>query len=177
MANKFFSYSYQVERTKKTGIIFVIFLIVILGGTAYFYFSKNNEVKLNDLTYKVAFGVNEFEENTCAKAYRINSEKKTCGTICIKVIEKDEDYINKLRNNMETNGFSLTKTSTKKINKYEWDYFKTKNSNFPFNYYITDRENKTYSVEFIDQTTYLTKTEKSKCKKIYNTTINSLKIK
>lgn len=176
MAKKFFSYSFQVSRTKKTGTIFIVFVVVALIGAIIVYKINNNTAKVNDLTYKVVFGVNSFDDKNCDKAYRINSQQKICGTICVKSFNKKENYLNELKNNMEANGFDLSDTTTKKIKNTSWNYFKTNNSGSVFNYYIADKNNKTYSVEFIDQTSYLTKNEKENCKNIYDNVLNSLKL-
>lgn len=56
MAKKFFSYSFQVSRTKKTGTIFIVFVVVALIGAIIVYKINNNTAKVNDLTYKVVFG-------------------------------------------------------------------------------------------------------------------------
>lgn len=176
MAKKFFSYSFQVSRTKKTGTIFIIFVVVALIGTLIVYKINNNTTRVNNLTYKVAFGVNNFEDKNCDKAYRVNSHQKICGTICVKSFNKKVNYIEELKKNMETNGFDLSDTTTKRISGTNWNYFKTNNSGSVFNYYIADKDNKTYSVEFIDQTSYLTKNEKENCQNIYNNVLNSLKL-
>ena len=93
MANKFFSYSFQVSRAKKAGIVLIIFIIILGTISFLWYRSKNNITKLDDLKYKVVFGMNEFEDGSCDKAYKINYNKNTCGSICIKKLNKDSDYI------------------------------------------------------------------------------------
>ncbi len=177
MANKFFSYSFQVERTKKTGVIFVIFVVLVLVGAFLFYRSKNNVETVDKLNYKIVFGANEFEDGNCTKAYRINSEKRTCGTICIKDFKKDSNYQEKLRKELEKNGFTLKDTITRKINGQKWQYITTKDVSPSISYYINSDDNKTYSIEYIDQTSYLPKSIKASCNKTTNTLLKSIKVK
>lgn len=177
MANKFFSYSFQVERTKKTGIIFVIFVVVLLVGAYFFYKTKNNNTSFNGISYNIVFGINEFESNDCDKAYRINSEKRTCGTICINILKQDQNYEKELRKNMEKNGFILADTTNKKINNYNWNYIKTSGVDPKINYYISNKSNKTYVVEYIDQTSYLPKKIKSSCNETTKKLLTSFKVK
>lgn len=176
MANKFFSYSFQVSRSKKAGIIFLIF-IIILGITSFIWYkSKNNITRIDNLKYNVSFGMNEFEEKSCTKAYRINYNKNTCGSICIKNIDKDPEYLKTIRAEMEKNGFEIKDIKKKKINNKNWEYFTTSNDGPIVSYYMNNNTDKTYIVEKIDQTYYLKKNDKEKCMEIFNKATNSLKI-
>lgn len=177
MAKKFFNYSFQIERTKKAGILFVVVVVVLLVSFFLFYKSKSNVTKLDQLSYKVVLGMNRFEDRNCDHAYRLNYQKKTCGTICINSIKKDSNYLSDLQDEMQKNGFSFKNQSSKKINNRDYSYLETANK-VPFiSYYVTDYVNKTYSIEYIDQSSYLTKTNEKKCGESFNTFINSLKLK
>ena len=177
MAKKFFNYSFQIERTKKAGIIFIIVVVGLLVSFFLFYKSKSNVTKLDQLSYKVVLGMNRFEDRNCDHAYRLNYQKKTCGTICINSLKKDSNYLNNLRDEMQKNGFSFQNKSSKNINKQHYSYLETANKIPLISYYITDYQNKTYSIEYIDQSSYLTKTNEKKCGESFRTFINSLKLK
>lgn len=176
MANKFFDYSFQIRRTKTTGIIFIIFVVALLVGAFLFYRSKNNITSVNKLSYKVVFGMNEFEDGSCDKAYRISYKKNTCGTICIKSLKKDKNFLDNTKNKMIENGFIINKIDNTEINNKKWNYFKT--DNVPLvSYYSYDYLNKTYVIENIDQSNYLTKSNKKECNNIYNKFKESWNIK
>lgn len=177
MAKKFFNYSFQIERTKKTGTIFVIVVVCLLVGFFIFYRSKSNVTKLNRLSYKVVLGMNRFEDRNCDNAYRLNYQKKTCGTICINSIKEDPNYLSDLQDEMAKNGFSFKNKATKKINHHDYSYLETSNKIPLISYYVIDHENKTYSIEYIDQSSYLTKTNEKKCGESFQSFINSLKLK
>lgn len=177
MAKKFFDYSFQIERTKKLGIVFVIVVVVLLVSFFLFYKSKSNVTKINQLSYKVVLGMNRFEDRNCDHAYRLNYQKKTCGTICINSLKKDSNYLSDLQEEMQKNGFSFKKKIEKKINNKEYSYLETANK-IPFiSYYVTDYNGKTYSIEYIDQSSYLTKTNEKKCGESFHDFINSLNLK
>lgn len=176
MANKFFSYSFQVSRAKKAGIVLIIFIIILGTISFLWYRSKNNITKLDDLKYKVVFGMNEFEDGSCDKAYKINYNKNTCGSICIKKLNKDNDYIKNTKSQLETNGFTIKNINNKKINNKNWEYFSTSNDGPIISYYANNSTDKTYVIEKIDQSYYLNNKTKSKCSEIFNKTMGSLKI-
>ncbi len=176
MANKFFSYSFQVSRSKKAAIILIIFIIVIGTVSFFWYRSKNNTTKLGNLKYNVSFGMNEFDDNSCDRAYKINYDKNTCGSICIKKLDKDIEYIKSTRSKMEENGFVIKEIKKKKINNKDWEYFTTSNDGPIVSYYANNSTDKTYVVEKIDQSHYLNKKNKNKCKEIFNDAMNSLKL-
>lgn len=177
MAKKFFNYSFQIERTKKTGTIFVIVMVVLLVSFFLFYKSKSNVTSLDRLSYKVVLGMNRFEDRNCDHAYRLNYQKKTCGTICINSLKKDSNYLSDLQEEMQKNGFSFKKESSKKINNGNYSYVETANKIPYISYYVIDYENKTYSIEYIDQSSYLAKTNEKKCGESFHNFINSLKLK
>lgn len=177
MSRKFFDYKYQIHRTKKTGIIFLIVIILVIGGFIVFYKSKSNTTKLDNLSYKVVLGMNSFEDKNCDNAYRLNYDRKTCGTICIQSIEHDNNYLDDLQKEMEENGFKFKGRKTKKINNDDYLLLET-NSQIPkISYYVSNYNNRTYSVEYIDQSSYLTKTNEKKCNENFNRFINSLKLR
>lgn len=177
MANKFFSYGFQVRRSKKAGIIFIIFLIVITTVSILWYRSKNNFTYVERLGYKVSFGINEFEDNSCTKAYKVNYDKNTCGSICIKKMTKNINYLKEMKLEMEENGFVIKDIKRRKINNKAWQYFNTSNSGPVISYYANNSTNKTYIVEKIDQSQYLKKKNKDKCQEIFNHIMDSLMIK
>lgn len=177
MANKFFSYGFQVRRSKKAGIVFVIFLIIVLTISILWYRSKNNYTYIDRLGYQVSFGINEFEDNSCDKAYKVNYDKNTCGTLCINKRNKDSEYLKDVKSQMEANGFMIGKIKRKKINQYNWSYFHTSNDGPIISYYVNDDTNKTYIVEKIDQSQYLTKKNREKCGQLFDEMMDSLKIR
>lgn len=177
MAKKFFNYSFQIERTKKTGTIFIIVVIVLLVSFFLFYKSKSNVAKLNQLSYKVVLGMNQFEDRNCERAYRLNYQKKTCGTICINSLKQKSDYLKDIKEKMKENGFSFKDIITKDINHQTYSYLETTNKVPVISYYVVDYKNKTYSIEYIDQSSYLTKTNEKECSKSLDKFTNSLKLK
>ncbi len=176
MANKFFSYSFQVSRAKKAGIALLIFIIIAGLVSFFWYKSKNKITKLDDLKYTVTFGMNEFDDKSCDKAYKINYNKETCGSICIKELKKDNDYIKNTRLKMEENGFTIKNIKKKTINNTSWEYFSTSDEGPIFSYYSNNSTDKTYVIEKIDQTYYMNKENKNKCKEIFTKAFNSVKI-
>ena len=176
MANRFFSYGFQVKRTKKTGIIFLLVIVILIGSSIYIYKSKTSTDNVKKLVFDKSLGMNSFEDTSCDKAYRINYKKMTCGTICFKVLDEDSNYINKISKKMEENGFTITNIESKKINKQTWRYFKTE-STPEISYYTKGHKNNTYVVEVIDQSSYLTKDIKTKCEGSFKDVINSVKLK
>lgn len=176
MANKFFNYSFQIHRTRRTGIIFIIFIVLLGVGSFIFYKSNNSTLSINKLKYKTVFGMNDFEDNSCDKSYKINFKKNTCGSICIKSLKKDKNYLNTIRETMIENGFVIEKIGKYKINNKNWDYFVTNNFT-SISYYKYDYFDKTYVVEIIDQTNHLVKSKQKECKKIFNEFESSLEFK
>ena len=120
--------------------------------------------------------MNEFDDNSCDKGYKINYDKNTCGSICIKKLNKDAEYIKSIRLKMEENGFVINKIKSKKINSNTWEYFTTSNDGPIITYYANNSTDKTYVVEKIDQSSYLNKKNKTKCSEIFNGAIESLEI-
>lgn len=178
MANKYFSYSFQLSNTKKAIIGF--FILVLLIGIGYLftiYKKANTKETYKTIAYKKVLGMNEFEDNNCDKAYRLNYDKQTCGTICINISKKNENYLKNTKELMKKNGFSLTDTKSKKINNSTWNYFNTKNAGPIFKYYVNNSNNKLYTLELIDQTNSMDKKTKGICDKNFNKLLNSLEIK
>lgn len=177
MSNKFFSYSFQIHRTRKTIVIFLIFVVILVGGFYLFYKSRQHLETMDRLSYEVVLGMNEFEDNSCKKAYRMNYKNSTCGTICINTSKSDKDFLENTRSNLEKNGFTANKINSKEINQNTWSYFTTKNANPIISYYAIDYGNDLYHIEMIDQTGYLAKSKVQECKKNFNKMINSVKLK
>lgn len=177
MSNKYFSYSFQIHRTRKTIVIFLIFVVVLVGGFILFYRSKRHTETINRLNYDVVLGMNEFEDSNCDKSYRMSYKESTCGTICINVSKSDKDYLEKTKSNLEQNGFYISKINSKTINKNNWSYFTTSKVNPVISYYAIDYGDKLYSIEIIDQTGYLSKTKASECSKGFTKMIDSIKLK
>lgn len=176
MAKKFFNYSFQIERTKKTGIIFLVVITVLIGGFFVFYKSKSNTTKLDDLKYKVILGMNTFDDKNCGASYRLNYQKKTCGTICIRGEKENNKYVNELQEEMKKNGFVLDDLKSKTINNQKYSYLKTKG--IPsISYYVTNYNKKTYIIEYIDQSSYLTSKNQNKCEESFSSFTNSLRLK
>ena len=174
MANKFFSYSFQVSRAKKAGIALLILIVIAGLGSFFWYRCRNKVTNVDDLEYTVSFGMNEFSDKSCDKAYKINYDKETCGSICIKKLDKDEEYIKNTRLKMEENGFTIKNIKKKTINKSSWEYFSTSNEGPIFSYYANNNTDKTYVIEKIDQS--YNKKNKNKCNKIFTKAFNSVKI-
>ena len=177
MAKKFFDYSFQIHRTRKTGIIFVVFIILVVGGAFLFYKSKTELLNVKKLNYKLELGMEEFEDTSCDKAYRVGYKKNTCGTICLKVLKKNSKYLENTKDQMIKNGFIIDNINKSKINSKNWRYFTTKNDGPIITYYSSDFDNNTYVLEFISQANYLTKTNKKECNSIINKFTNSVKLK
>lgn len=177
MSNKYFSYSFQIHRTRKTIIIFIIFVIILVGGFLLFYKSKKHSEKLNDLTYEVVLGMNEFEDNNCNKSYRVKYKESTCGTICINALDSDTNYLIKTKEELEKGGFTIDEIKQKQINKRDWSYFITTKANPVISHYAIDYDNKLYSVEVINQSKHLPKSKRNRCEKMFNKMTNSLSLK
>lgn len=176
MSNRYFSYSFQIHRTRKTIVIFIVFVVLLVGGFFAFYKSKKHMEKLDKLNYEVVLGMNKFEDINCDKAYRLNYKESTCGTICINSKKSDKDYLNKRKSDLEKSGFTTGKIKEKVINKNNWSYLKTVKSNPSISYYAIDYGNKVYSIELIDQSNYLTNTKQDKCSQTFNKMLNSIKL-
>ena len=72
---------------------------------------------------------------------------------------------------------NLIQNGKKKINNKDYSYLETANKIPLISYYVTDYNGKTYSIEYIDQSSYLTKTNEKKCGESFHDFINSLKLK
>lgn len=177
MSNRFFSYSFQIHRTRKTAIIFLVFVTLLVGGFYLFYRSKRHIETTDRLSYEVVLGMNEFEDNNCDKIYRLNYKESTCGTICVKVSESNKDFLETTKSNLEKSGFTIKKIKSKNINKNNWSYFDTVKANPAISYYAIDYGNKLYSIEIINQSNYLAKSKTAKCNKSFNKMINSISLK
>lgn len=177
MSNKYFSYSFQIHRTRKTIIIFILFIVILVGGFFLFYRSKQHLEQINRLGYEVVLGMNEFEDNSCKKAYRMSYQNSTCGTICINVSKSDPDFLKNTKLNLEKTGFVVGDIHSKQINKNTWNYFSTKKVDPIIHYYAIDYGNDLYNIELIDQSGYLKKTKQEECRKSFNKVINSIKLK
>lgn len=177
MSNKYFSYSFQVHRTRKTIIIFIIFVIVLVGGFLLFYRSKRHIDKIDKLSYDVVLGMNEFEDNSCDKIYRMSYKESTCGTVCVNVSKSDKNFLNTTKDSLKKNGFTVGKIKEKEINKNNWSYFTTSKATPSISYYAIDYGNKLYSIEIINQTEYLSKTKAKECNKGFNKMLKSIKLK
>lgn len=176
MSKKYFNYSFQIKRTKTTGIIFLVTVVLIVTAFINWYNKRTITTKIDELEYKVSFGMNEFETRDCKKAYKMNYKKSTCGTICINQIEKNENYLKELKNEMEENKFRFNKISLIKLGNQNWEYLKTENNVPIMIYYATSTEKKTYTIEYINQSKYLSDSSKKKCNKIFNEMITSIKL-
>lgn len=176
MTKKYFNYSFQIKRTKTTLAIFIA--IIVITSILFFtwYKQKTPTEKLGELRYKEEFGMNEFKARDCQKSYRINYKKTTCGTICINQINKNNNYLNDIKNDMQKNGFEFSKEESKKIGNKNWNYIKTKNNKPIFNYYSINTNKNTYTIEYVDQTVNLDNIKQDKCNKIFNKVIKTIKI-
>ena len=101
MAKKYFNYSFQIKRTKKNAIILVIVVIAAITLFITWYNNRTEKAKLDKLSYRVVFGLNEFDAKDCDKAYRVNYKKNTCGTICIKKTSTSKKYLKNLLDDMK----------------------------------------------------------------------------
>ncbi len=176
MSNKYFSYSFQIHRTRKNIIIFLIVITISVGAFFLFYRSRQHIETMDKLKYKVVMGMNEFEDTSCDKIYRMSYKESTCGTICINKTNSNKEFLTNTKANLEENGFIIEKIKTKTINKSKWDYFTTVRSKPTISYYAINYDDKLYSIEVINQSTYLTKTKAKECNKNFDKMIASLKI-
>lgn len=176
MAKTFFNYSFQIKRTKTTLVIFIVVVVVSISLFITWYRNRIKTEKLADLSYQVIFGMNEFHANDCDKAYKLNYKKNTCGTICINRINLDPSYLNTLEEDMQQSGFEFSKISIKKIGNENWQLLKTKNNNPVFYYYSINKDDNTYTIEYVDQTKSLEDNNENKCNEVLNKLFNSVKI-
>lgn len=177
MSKKYFGYGFQVKRTKEGAIILVIVVAVAIIVFTNWYNSRTITTKINNLSYKTFFGVNEFKYKDCTKAYRLNYKKSTCGTLCIKETAKNNSYLEDLKKSMEENGFLFNKITTIKLGNETWNYLETRESNPVMNFYSINNEKYTYSIEYIDQTSLLDKKISNKCQEILDKVNNSMELK
>lgn len=177
MSKTYFNYSFQIKRTKTTAIIFVAVILVAITIFVTWYNNRTKTEKIDDLSYKVVFGMNEFDAKDCDKAYRMNYKKSTCGTICINKISINKKYLVELEEEMKENGFEFSKVTTEKLGNKNWRVLQTKNNEPIFSFYVINNGKSTYTMEYVDQTTSLDNTNKNKCNDIFNKLSNSMKIK
>ena len=177
MAKKYFNYSFQIKRTKTTAIIFIVVVAIAITIFVTWYNNRTKTEKLDNLSYKVVFGMNEFSAKDCDKAYRLNYKKSTCGTICINKITKNENYLSEVKKDMEENEFEFSKISNKKLGNKNWKVLQTKNNEPIITYYSVNKKNYTYTMEYINQTKYLDDSSKDECNDIFNKLSDSIKIK
>ena len=176
MAKKYFNYSFQIKRTKVGAIILVIFVAIAISIFITWYKNRTVNTKVDSLSYDVVLGMNEFKDNNCLKAYRINYKKNTCGTICINKFTKNSNYLTELQESMKEDGFEFSKESEIKLGNKKWKYIHTINNEFVINNFAIDNNKDTYTIEYIDQTTLATKKNKTKCDSIYNQLTDSIKL-
>lgn len=176
MSKTFFNYSFQIKRTKTTAMILILVVAVAIIGFVVWYNNRTKTEKLGDLSYKVVFGMNEFNAKDCDKAYRVNYKKSTCGTICINKINFDKNYLTEIEEEMKENEFEFSEITTEKLGNKNWKVLKTKNNEPVFTYYSFDKNNDTYTMEYVNQTKYLDDTNKNKCNDIFNKLSDSMKI-
>lgn len=177
MSNKFFSYSFQIHRTRKTIVIFLVFVIILVGGFYLFYKSKQHMENIDRLSYDVVLGMNEFEDSNCDKVYRMSYKSSTCGTVCITTSKSNKDYLSGVKANLEKSGFTVNKIVPKQINKNNWNYLSTKNANPIISYYAIDYGNQLYSIEIINQANYLSKSKTKECNNSFDKMIQSVQLK
>ena len=177
MANRYFSYSFQVSNTKKIVIMFFILVVCATIGFLIFYTHKVSKENYKKLSYQKVLGMNEFDDNGCDKAYRLNYKKQTCGSICINVSKKNINYLTNLKKKMIQNGFTIKTIKDKTINSNNWNYFTTTNSGPSFSYYAINYGEKLYSIEVINQSSLLNKKINTKCNSDFNKFTSSLTMK
>lgn len=177
MSNKFFSYSFQIHRTRKTIVIFLVFVVILVGGFYLFYKSKQHIESVDRLSYNVVLGMNEFEDSGCDKIYRMSYKSSTCGTVCITTSKSNKDYLNGIKANLEKSGFTVNKIQSKQINRNSWSYLSTKRANPIISYYAIDYGNRLYSIEIINQANYLSKSKMKECNNGFNKMIESVQLK
>lgn len=176
MSKKYFDYSFQIKRTKTTLVIFIVVIIVALTVFFTWYNGRVKKVKLDDLQYKEIFGLNSFKAKDCDASYRVNYKKVTCGTICITKSSLNNNSLSSIKSDMEANGFKFTGKKQTKLGNKNWDYIRTNNNEPEFNYYSINTKNYTYTMEFVNQTKNLDKTNQNNCNKIMKKFNNSIKI-
>lgn len=177
MSKTYFNYSFQIKRTKTTAIIFLVVIAVAITGFVTWYNSRTKTQKLDNLSYKVVFGMNEFDAKDCDKAYKMNYKKSTCGTLCINKINKNKNYLATVKKEMEENEFQFYNISTEKLGNKNWNLLRTKNNEPVITYYSINTEDYTYTMEYVNQTKYLDDTSKNKCNEIFSSLSKSIKIK
>lgn len=177
MRNKYFSYSFQLSNTRK--IIIIFFIVVLALAVSYLFFIKNKTDKenINGLRYKKVLGMEEFDDSNCDVSYRVYYDKKTCGSVCLNVTSKDNNYLKNKEKEMKENGFITTGIKTRNIHLKKWKYFYTKNAGPIFNYYAFLDDNKLYSVEIINQSGSFSQEVKSKCNANIDKITSSLEVK
>ena len=175
MSKKYFNYCFQVKRTKEGAIALIVVITIALIVFMSWYNKRTVITSINNLEYEKVPGFNEFKSRECNKSYKINYKKDTCGTVCINEIPFNKTYLESLKEEMEKGGFTLTKISTKKLGNKEWNYLKTTKSNPIISYYSVNEKDKTYTLEYIDQSSSLK--NKDKCNEIVNSFMKSLTIK
>ena len=176
MSKKYFGYGFQVKRTKEGAIILLIVIVLAIIIFSNWYNSRTVTNKINNLSYKTFFGVNEFKYKDCNKAYRINYKKNTCGTICIKEVVNNNNYLEELKESMEEDGFQFNNITTIKVGNETWNYLKTTDSDPIMNYYSINNEKYTYLIEYIDQTNSLDKKVSDKCQTIIDKVNDSIEL-
>lgn len=176
MSKKYFGYGFQVKRTKEGAILLVIVSVVAIIIFTNWYNSRTITNKIHNLSYKTFFGVNEFDYKDCNKAYRVNYKKSTCGTLCIKEMSMNSNYLDDLKSSMEDNGFLFNNITTIKLGNEMWNYLETRDSKPSMNFYSINNEKYTYSVEYIDQTDTLEKGVSNKCQEIIDKVSNSMRL-
>lgn len=176
MSKKYFGYGFQVRRTKEGAILLVAVSLVAIILFVNWYNSRTITNKIHNLSYKTFFGVNEFKYKDCTKAYRVNYKKNTCGTLCVKEMKMNSNYLDDLKKNMENDGFLFNNITTIKIGNETWNYLETIDSTPTMNYYSINNERYTYLIEYIDQTKKLDSNISSKCREIIDKVSNSMKL-
>ncbi len=176
MSKTYFNYSFQIKRTKTVAIVVAVILAIAIFIFYNWYNNKTVTQKVENLSYKVVFGMNEFDAVDCVKAYRMNYKKNTCGTICINKTDLNKNYLNDLRKNMEQNDFIFTKDKEQKLGRKTWNYIKTKNNEPVFSYYTANTKDATYIIEYVDQQKYLDTDSIEHCTKIWDDFKKSIKL-
>ena len=177
MSKKYFNYSFQIKRTKNNAIILLIVIAVAILGFIYWYNNRTERVKVEKLSYKVVFGMNEFSSAESDKAYRLNYKKNTCSTVCIKKITQNENYLSEIKKDMEEDDFEFSKIKSKKLGNKTWKYIETKNNEPIISYYMATSKEYTYTIEYINQTKYLDDETTDKCNEIIDNMTKSMKLK
>lgn len=174
MSKKYFGYGFQVKRTKWGLLGLILFIVIAIIVFNNWYNNRTITNKLGNITYKTSLGVNEFKSNECNKAYRINYKKNTCGTLCINKIDKNNKYLEELKESMEKNGFLFNNISSVKLGNESWNYLQTTATDPIMNYYSINTSKNTYTIEYIDQTNSVNKNIREKCNEIINKVNNSI---